>query len=82
MPIFQTNDAEKDSPKQKRKFLKLALVLDNSMYWNLNLTVADMFRYTALTTNVVDMVCYRRTELKINFLDLNVSSDNNVQITK
>ncbi|XP_052226885.1 disintegrin and metalloproteinase domain-containing protein unc-71-like isoform X2 [Dreissena polymorpha] len=46
---------ESDSPLVTNKFLKLALVLDNSMYWSLNLTVQDMLQYAALTANIVDM---------------------------
>ncbi|WAR09848.1 UNC71-like protein, partial [Mya arenaria] len=43
------------TPEVKSKFLKLALVVDNSMYWGLNRTIVDMFRYSALTANIVDM---------------------------
>ncbi|XP_053373871.1 disintegrin and metalloproteinase domain-containing protein unc-71-like isoform X1 [Mercenaria mercenaria] len=54
----------KDAAKVTTKYIKLALVLDNTMYWSLNLTVKQVMEFAIQTTNIVDMY-YKELNIRV-----------------
>lgn len=56
LKFLNAQRSRRDTPEEVTdKFLKLALVLDNSMYWSLNRSISQMSQYAIQLANIVDL---------------------------